>query len=272
MVEKKQTQERKGRIIQKEMTTRATPQQVWEAWADPEKLPQWFTDGAEGEAKVGRSMTWIFDKFDYRFTYEILEARPEERLVLTGKTAGGSALFVEIDIEQAGGRTVLKLVQSGFGEGAEWDHEYQGVNSGWEMALAILKHYLENYFGRSRHHALVMLPAKYSFSQLSPFYRDEQSLARWLTRAGGIGNPGTSYQLTLANGDKLSGEVLADTGTEVQLSWPEIEGAVALKAFSMGPQKMLCIDVLTWGGKVRLDEIERTMASSLERLKSTLAT
>ncbi len=272
MVEKKQTLERKGRIIQKEMTTRATPQQVWESWTDPAKLPQWFTDGAEGEAKVGRSLTWIFDKFDYRFTYEILEARPEERLVLTATRPGGSPIFLEIDIWQAGGRTVLKLVQSGFGEGAEWEDEYQGVNSGWEMALAVLKHYLENYFGRSRHHALVMLPAEYSFSQLSPFYRDERSLARWLTRAGGIGDPGTGYQLTLANGDKLSGEVLADTGTEVQLSWPEIEGAVALKAFSMGPQKMLCIDVLAWGGKVRLDEIERTMASSLERLKSTLAT
>ena len=63
MVEKKQKLERKGRIIQKEMITRATPQQVWEVWADPKKVPQWFTDGAEGEARPGGSMTWIFDKF-----------------------------------------------------------------------------------------------------------------------------------------------------------------------------------------------------------------
>lgn len=272
MVEKKQTLERKGRIIQKEVTTCATPRQVWEAWADPQKLPQWFTDGAEGEAKAGGSMTWIFDKFDYRFTYEILEARPEERLVLTATPPGRSPVLLEIDIEQAGGRTVLKLVQSGFGKGAEWDDEYQGVNSGWEMALAVLRHYLENYFGRSRHHALVVLPAEYTSPQLRPFYREERSLAKWLTRDGGIGEPGTRYELTLMNGDKLAGEVLADTGTEVQLSWPEIEGAVALKAFSMGPQQMLCIDVLTWGGKVRLDEIEQAMASSLERLKSALTT
>ncbi len=172
MVEKKQTQERKGRIIQKEMTTRATPQQVWEAWAHPEKLPQWFTDGAEGEAKAGSSLTWIFDKFDYRSTYEVLEARPEERLVLTATPPGRSPFVVEIDIEQTGGSTVLKLVHSGFGDGAEWDDEYQGVNSGWEMALAVLKHYLENYFGRPRHHALVMLPAEYTSSQLRPFYRE----------------------------------------------------------------------------------------------------
>jgi hypothetical protein len=162
------------------------------------------------------------------------------------------------------------LVQSGFREGAEWEDEYDGVNSGWEMALAVLKHYLENYFGRPRYHALVMLPAEYTASQLRPFYRQERNLAMWLSRAGGIRDPGTRYELELMDGDKMSGEVLADTGTEVQLSWTEIEGAVALKAFSMGSQKMLCLDVLTWGGKDRLDEIEQTMASSLERLKSAL--
>ena len=272
MVEKKQTLERKGRIIQKEMITRATPQQVWEAWADPKKVPQWFTDGAEGEAKAGGSMTWIFDKFDYRFTYEVLEARPEERLVLTATLPGRSPVLFEIDIEQAGGRTVLKLVQSGFGEGAEWDDEYQGVNSGWTTALAVLNHYLENYFGRSRHHALAMLPAEYTSSQLRPFYREERNLVRWLTQAGGIGDPGTDYELTLENGDKMAGEVLADTGTEAQLSWPAIEGAVAMKAFSLGPQKVLGVDVSTWGAKDRLDEIEPAMESSLERLKSALAT
>ncbi len=193
MVDKKQTQERKGRVMRKEMTTRAAPREVWEAWADPAKLAQWFTDGAEGEAKAGGSMTWIFDKFGYRFTYDVLEARPEERLVLTVTPPGRSSPWLlEIDIEQAGGRTVLKLVQSGFGEGAEWDDEYQGINSGWDMALAILKHYLENYFGRPRHHALVMVPFEYSSSQLRPFYREERSLAKWLTRDGAVGEPGAT--------------------------------------------------------------------------------
>lgn len=270
MAEKKQTVERKGRIIQKEMTTRATPREVWEAWADPKKIPQWFTDGAEGEAKAGGSMTWIFDDFGFRHTSEVLEASPEKRMVLTGMHPSGSPFFVEIDIEQAGGRTVLKLVQSGFGEGAEWDDEYQGVNSGWEMALAVLKHYLENHFGRPRHHALVLIPAEYTPSQLRPFYREERSLSKWLTRTGAIGAPGTHYELTLTDGAKMTGEVLANTETEVELSWNEIEGAVALKAFSMGPQKMLGVDVSTWGDEARLADIEKSMSSSLERLKSAL--
>jgi uncharacterized protein YndB with AHSA1/START domain len=272
VIDKKQKTDRKGRIIQKEMTTSATPQQIWEAWADPGKLSQWFTDDAEGEAKSGGSMTWIFDEFEYRFTYEVLEARPEERLVLTATPPGRSSPWlIEIDIEQAGGRTVLKLVQSGFGEGAEWDDEYEGVDSGWEMALAVLKHYAENYFGRPRRQALVITPAEYTASQLRPFYREEASLAKWLTRAGAVGDTGSPYELELADGNIMTGKVLANTRTEVELSWREIEGAMGLKAFSMHSKKVLCIQLLTWGDPKRLETIEKSLTSSLERLKSALS-
>ena len=48
-------------------------------------FPQWFTDHAEGEAKIGGTLTWIFEKFDYRFPYEILDARPAERSVLSAR-------------------------------------------------------------------------------------------------------------------------------------------------------------------------------------------
>jgi uncharacterized protein YndB with AHSA1/START domain len=272
MNEKKKRIEHKGRIVQKQMRTRATPEQVWDSWADPGKLPQWFTDGAEGEAKVGSTLTWIFEKFGYRFPYDVLEARSAERLVLSGAPPGRPPFLLEVNIGHEGGETVLTLVQSGFSDGAEWDDEYQGIDSGWQMALAVLKHYLENYLGRQRRHAVAMLPAQFSFQRLGPFYREEESLAQWLTRAGRLGKPGERFELTLANGDTMSGEVLADTGREVQLSWEEIEGAVALKAFSMGPQRMLAVDVSTWGGDAddRLEAIEQVMAGSLERLKTEL--
>jgi uncharacterized protein YndB with AHSA1/START domain len=49
--------ERKGRMIRAEIATSATPEQAWAAWADPEKIAQWFVDRAEGEAKPGGTMT-----------------------------------------------------------------------------------------------------------------------------------------------------------------------------------------------------------------------
>lgn len=43
--------EHKGRVLRAEIETSATPQQAWEAWADPEKIAHWFVDRATGEAR-----------------------------------------------------------------------------------------------------------------------------------------------------------------------------------------------------------------------------
>jgi uncharacterized protein YndB with AHSA1/START domain len=71
-----------GRIIRAEIRTKATPQQVYDAWADTEKIAHWFPDRAEGNAEPGATITWIFDKFDYRIPYEVLFARPEGKFAI----------------------------------------------------------------------------------------------------------------------------------------------------------------------------------------------
>ena len=45
--------EHRGRIIRSTIRTMATPEQIFEAWADPAKLAQWFPDRAEGRADRG---------------------------------------------------------------------------------------------------------------------------------------------------------------------------------------------------------------------------
>ena len=67
-----------GRIMRAEIRSKATPQQAYDAWTDPEKITQWFPDRAEGKAEPGATITWIFDKFNYRIPYEVLIARPAE--------------------------------------------------------------------------------------------------------------------------------------------------------------------------------------------------
>jgi uncharacterized protein YndB with AHSA1/START domain len=47
------TFDHKGKLIRAEMQTSLTPEQAWEAWADPEKIAHWFVDRASGEAKPG---------------------------------------------------------------------------------------------------------------------------------------------------------------------------------------------------------------------------
>lgn len=236
----------KGRMIRAETRTSATPQQVWEAWADPEKIAAWFVDRATGEGKAGTIMTWFFDDFGFAQPLKVVESDPGKHFVLRWDPPEGDPGILEIQIEREGGSTLVRLINSGFKEGAQWDDEYEGVNSGWQMSLAILKHYLENYFGRSKATLLIMQPAAFQYHQLLPNFLDPSKLSRWLTKSGAIGKAGERCNLVLRDGGNLTGRVLAVTSREVTLSWDEIGGTLELKGFSMGPQRVVGVRCMTW--------------------------
>jgi len=265
--------EHQGRTIRAEIQTTAGPEQLWEAWADPEKLAQWFPDRAEGRAVEGGVQTWYFDRFNYRLPYEIASAIPGEHLVFTGQPPGRPPYVLEIEITRESGTTRLTLANSGFLDKDGWDEEYEGIVSGWQLALAVLKLYVERHYGCARSQFFAMRPAQFEYQDLLPFYREEDALSRWLTTAGRIGNAGEDYELTLAAGGHASGEVLAVTGWEVLLSWNEIDGALALKGFSLGDAgRAICIHGSGWGlpaGKASV--LEARFSSALERLGAALA-
>ena len=261
-----------GRILRAEIRTKATPQQAYDAWADPEKIAHWFPDRAEGKAEPGATITWVFEKFNYRIPYEVLIAQPAEKFAIRWNPPPGmSAGVLEVTIAKEGGETVIKLVNSGFREGAEWNEEFEGTDSGWRMALALLKHYLENYFGISRSSFLAMKSAEFSFDQIVPLHRTAAGLQKWLTKSGEYGEVGESFSLELQEGGKASGRVLAKTKRGTALSWNEIRGLLELKAFSMGPQKMLCVRGCGWGlSAEKAKELEAQMERAIERLAALM--
>jgi uncharacterized protein YndB with AHSA1/START domain len=265
--------EHTGKVIRAEIRTKATPQQAYDAWADPEKIAHWFPDRAEGKAEPGATITWIFDNFNYRIPYEVLIAQPAEKFAIRWNPPPGmNPGILELTISKEGGETVIRLVNSGFREGAEWDDEFEGIDSGWRMSLALLKHYLENYFGVSRASFLVMRPAEFDFEHILPLHRTEAGLKKWLTESGGFGGEGETFALELREGGKLSGRVLAKSKRETTLSWDEIHGVLELKAFSMGPQKMLCVRGCGWGlPEEKAKELEVQMEGAVERLSAALA-
>lgn len=265
----------RGRIVRAEIRTTAAPEKAYEAWADPEKIAHWFPDKAEGRMEPGATITWIFDKFNYRIPYDVLVAQPAKKLVIrwNAPVAGMSPGILEVTIAREGGETVVRLVNSGFGEGAEWDEQFEGVDSGWQMALSVLKHYLENYFGMPRSSFLAMRPANFTYAQLLPHHRTAAGLAKWLTTEGGFGAVGETFLLKLRSGGTVTGKVLALTKMETQLSWPEIHGVLGLKAFNMGPQKMVGVHGCGWGLTAeRAKEIESQMDRALETLAQALST
>jgi uncharacterized protein YndB with AHSA1/START domain len=261
-----------GRTITLEMRTKADPDLVWRAWTDPEMLSQWFADRAWGEAKPGNVLMWAFDAFGYEVPYPVLEAVPGERLVLGGELPGRPPFLLEITIRREGGETVLRLVNSGFLEGDRWDEEYEGVLSGWEMALALLRLYVERYAGIPKRSALIMRPVPISPGEAFPWFTDAERLQRWFAASGAPSAVGAPYALTLSDGAPMRGTTLAISRREVALSWDDERMAVELKAFpapTIGP--CVCIRLTSWGAdEARAREIEERMTRSVERLAAAV--
>ncbi|MDA8017974.1 MAG: SRPBCC domain-containing protein, partial [Thermoanaerobaculia bacterium] len=219
----------------RELRVNASPEQLYRAWADPDIIAGWFADRAWGDAQPGGELTHFFEAFGMEMTYRVLEAEAPRRLVLEGRSPGGEPYRQEIHVRQDGGQTVLELVHSGFADDSDWDDEYEGIDSGWQLALAVLRHYLENHFAREKKTLFFARPVDFSWSEVAPLFRSEEGLASWLTDSGAVTEVGTTASLALQGAGSLNGRVLADSGREVALEWTEIEGILELKAFGGGP-------------------------------------
>ena len=48
-----------------------------------------------------------------------------------------------------GGTCIVRLVNSGFGAGEEWDAQYDGMSEGWQLFLLNLRLHMEHFRGRT---------------------------------------------------------------------------------------------------------------------------
>lgn len=250
---------RHGRVIQASIRMKTTPMKAWEAWADPQKIANWFVDRAEGTATPGGTMKWFFDSFGYAMDVPIAEVEPGRSFVVSsGDQPGPDGLpyLMEITIEKDGGETVMHLVNSGFSEAPDKDEKARGVHSGWQMALATMKLWLERYPMRTRRHDIVVRPARYDAGVLRDLFATPGGRSLWL-------EPDIPSR----------GEVLCDTGSEVLLAWDERDAAIGLKSFAMGPQQMVALDYSSWPAEGEMDDAEASKARltrALDRLVETL--
>lgn len=246
-----------GRVIDTSIRITAMPMEVWNAWADPDKIARWFVDRAEGEAKAGNVMKWFFEAFGYELPVPIVEAEPGKTFVTGGGPQGPDGLpyLMEITIAKDGDATVMNLVNSGFSEKPEKDRSFKDTESGWACALMTMKVWLERYPELKRRRTIVMRPAADPHQRLHGLYATAEGRSRWLP-------PDAPSE----------GEMLCDTGTEVLLRWPAERAVLGLKSFMMGPQHMAALDLSKWteGGDPISEETKAGLNRALDRLVTLL--
>lgn len=192
------------RVIDLSVEVPGTVEEVWQAIATGPGITSWFIPHSV-DGRPGGSVTMDFGPDFGRETATVTAWEPPHRVVFQGgETDRGPGLAYEWLVEASGGGTcVVRLVNSGFGPGEEWDADFDGMNTGWEIFLANLRLHLTHFRGRTARAVIptVMTPGP--------------GAAAWSRLCAALGVPEA-----LAVGDRF-----ATTGAGVPALTGRVEGA-----------------------------------------------
>jgi uncharacterized protein YndB with AHSA1/START domain len=140
--------------IEREIVIGASPERVWSALTEAEHLGRWFGDaGAEVDLRPGGKIvcTWR----EHGTAHAVIERLERPRLFSMrwalepdAEPRPGNSTLVEFTlVPEAGGRTRLTVVESGFheldGTDAERARHVELNTGGWKAELEELREYVE---------------------------------------------------------------------------------------------------------------------------------
>lgn len=140
--------------MEKEILINQTPQKVWKALTQPERMKEWYFNISHFEAKEGEIFDFIVTitdedgEHDFRHLFKIVEVIPNKKLVHTweypGYSSGTSTLTWKLSPE--GTSTKVVLSHEGVKNIADENSRYfseASFNRGWTDILQKMKEYLE---------------------------------------------------------------------------------------------------------------------------------
>ncbi len=220
--------------IEKQIEIAAPVGTVWNALVNGTELSRWFPLEASVEPGKGGKISLSWGP-DWTGTADIEVWETNHRLRSVQMVAG-QPVTVDWTVESHGGKTLLRVTQSNFMSGEDWEQEYfDSTNYGWGFMLLNLRHYLEYHAGKPR---LVAWPKQ-------NIDMPRQAIYNKLTGRNGIFSEdaahilrqGEHYSMHAANGELWTGRaefVVLSRGFCVSvdslnnaLAWLSIEGAKA---------------------------------------------
>jgi len=246
---------------------------VWSALTQASELTRWFPLEASVTPGEGGSMHWAWgDRWSWGSRITAWEPNRHLRLVETrqGFDADGKQLqrpdanrdlVMDITLETHGGSTRVRLVHSGFGHGADWDDELDGISSGWQYELRSLKHYLEGHRGRDRVaawvHTSTELPLDAAWDRLFSAGLVQLDAANSTPSAF---REGQHFSVTLPGDAQFHGTVVLALPTQFAGFIDELHGGIVrIDAFRGGGRTGLLLWVVSY------DEADRPALEALER-------
>ncbi|HEX9892964.1 MAG TPA: SRPBCC domain-containing protein, partial [Gemmatimonadales bacterium] len=191
-----------SRQVARELTLDVPAEAVWKALTDAAELTRWFPLEARVRPGSGGAI-WMKWEGVYEAESPIEAWEPGRHLRTVFPLHEPVRLSTDYYLESDKGRTVLRVVTSGFGEGTDWDEWFAGVNTGWDFELRSLKHYLERHQGTDR----VALSVRASYrSSTADAWNRLAGIGAWLS-FDEVSVAGSRYRARTQTGEELTGMV-----------------------------------------------------------------
>jgi uncharacterized protein YndB with AHSA1/START domain len=142
-----------GRSLEFAVEVDGTPEEVWRAVATGPGISSWYVPHEVEEREGGRASASFGPGPEMQVEAVVAAWDPPHRILFTSPNF---PLAFEWLVEaRDGGSCVVRLINSGFGSGEDWDGQYDGMAEGWPIFLSNLQLHLRHFRGQ---HARAVLP------------------------------------------------------------------------------------------------------------------
>lgn len=143
------------RVIDLQVEVPGTPDEVWRAIATGPGISSWYVPTTVEEREGGATTSKFGEGPEMLIPGQVVAWEPPHRVKFAGTGADAGFAFEWLVEARDGGSCIVRLVNSGFGTGEEWDGQYDGMSEGWRLFLHNLQLHLTHFAGGT---AVAMLP------------------------------------------------------------------------------------------------------------------
>ena len=142
------------RTLEAEVEVPGSPEEVWRAIATGPGISSWFVPHTVEEREGGAANASFGPGPEMQVPGRVVAWDPPRRVVFDGGEGVDGLAFEWLVEARDGGTCLVRLVNTGFGSGGEWDDQYDGMVEGWQLFLLNLKLHLQHFPGQTATTAL----------------------------------------------------------------------------------------------------------------------
>lgn len=253
------------RRIELEITVPGSPEEVWQAIATGPGISSWYVPHTVEEREGGAAVAEFGPAPEMHVPGRVTAWEPPHRVAFAGVDDGPGLAFEWLVEARDKGSCVVRLVNTGFGDGLPWDDQYDDMIGGWIFFLRNLWLHRTYFAGQ---HAIAALPMALWPGEPATVW------PRLLAELGLPADPAVGTVIT-TRGDgvpRLSGHVLdaRPNGLSLLLEEPApgtgllaAEGSdscgVSAWAYLYGPtaERAAAAHLATWGAWLQRERVRR---------------